>query len=130
MVMYDSHIFQHTNMVNLHALYKFKLPSLVPTNGSISYQNLAQSCGIEEDALRRIARYAVTKHIFQEANSEHLAHSATSKMLAKSPMMMEWMGMTCEEMWPAAMQVRITPPPYSRPEPDGLPGDRRASEWP
>ncbi|KAF2705431.1 S-adenosyl-L-methionine-dependent methyltransferase [Pleomassaria siparia CBS 279.74] len=86
-------------------MYKFKIPSVVPAHGSISYQDLAQSIGVGEDIIRRIARYAVTKHIFREVDGGRLAHSATSKMLAESPMMMEWIGMVCEEMWPAATQA-------------------------
>ncbi|KAF2687593.1 putative O-methyltransferase [Lentithecium fluviatile CBS 122367] len=98
-------ILAHVNLVNLHAIYKLKLQELVPIDGSISYKHLAKSVGVGEDVIRRIARYAITKHIFQENDGNYLAHSATSKMLAESPMMMEWIGMVCEEMWPAATQA-------------------------
>ncbi len=94
------------NLVNLHAIYSFKLPSRVPVEGSISYAELAGKIQVGEDVVRRIARYAITKHIFREVDGgNRLAHSATSKMLAESPMMMEWIGMVCEEMWPAATQA-------------------------
>lgn len=94
------------NLVNLHAMYRFKLPSVVPEQGSISYAELAGQIQVAEDVVRRIVRYAITKHIFQEVDGgERVAHSATSKMLAESPMMMEWIGMVCEEMWPAATQA-------------------------
>ncbi|KAH7316781.1 putative O-methyltransferase [Stachybotrys elegans] len=95
----------HVNLVNLHAIYKFKLPSLVPAQGSISYSELADKMDVSEDVVRRIARYAITKHIFRQVDNDSLAHSATSKMLAETPMMMEWIGMVCEEMWPAATQA-------------------------
>jgi hypothetical protein len=74
-------------------------------DGSISYQDLSQKVGVDEDVIRRIMRYAITKHIFREVDGGKTAHSATSKMLVESPMMMEWIGMVCEEMWPAATQV-------------------------
>ncbi|KAI1092133.1 S-adenosyl-L-methionine-dependent methyltransferase [Rostrohypoxylon terebratum] len=99
-------ILAHVNLVNLHAIYSFKLPSVVPAEGSISYTELAEKIQVNEDVVRRIARYAITKHIFREVDGgDGLAHSATSKMLAESPMMMEWIGMVCEEMWPAATQA-------------------------
>ncbi|KAK9415006.1 putative hydroxyindole o-protein [Seiridium unicorne] len=99
-------ILAHVNLVNLHAIYRFKLPSVVPVEGRISYAELAGKIQVGEDVVRRIARYAITKHIFQEVDGGNgLAHSATSKMLAESPMMMEWIGMVCEEMWPAATQA-------------------------
>ena len=97
---------KHINLVNLHAIYRFKLPTLVPAGGSISYSELAEKIQVGEDVVRRIARYAITKHIFSEVDGgEGLAHSATSRMLAESPMMMDWIGMVCEEMWPAATQA-------------------------
>lgn len=78
----------------------------MPAEGSISYAELAEKIQVSEDVIRRIARYAITKHIFREVHGgDGLAHSATSKMLADSPMMMEWIGMVCEEMWPAATQA-------------------------
>jgi hypothetical protein len=95
-------------MINLHAIYKFRLPNLVPIDGDISYQELAQLVKVDEDRIRRIARYAITKHIFKEVKGQKLAHTATSRMLAQSPMMMEWIGMVCEEMWPAATQVCLS----------------------
>ncbi|KAI0448080.1 S-adenosyl-L-methionine-dependent methyltransferase [Xylaria telfairii] len=99
-------VLAHVNLVNLHAIYSFKLPSRVPVEGSISYAELAGKIQVGEDVVRRIARYAITKHIFREVDGgNRLAHSATSKMLAESPMMMEWIGMVCEEMWPAATQA-------------------------
>lgn len=78
---------------------------MVPVEGSISYAELANKIQVGEDVVRRIARYAITKHIFRQVDGDSLAHSATSKMLAESPMMMEWIGMVCEEMWPAATQA-------------------------
>ncbi|KAI1203724.1 S-adenosyl-L-methionine-dependent methyltransferase [Nemania serpens] len=99
-------VLAHVNLVNIHAIYSFKLPSRVPVEGSISYAELAGKIQVGEDVVRRIARYAITKHIFREVDGgNRLAHSATSKMLAESPMMMEWIGMVCEEMWPAATQA-------------------------
>ncbi|KAL5117424.1 hypothetical protein ACEQ8H_004740 [Pleosporales sp. CAS-2024a] len=86
-------VLAHVNLVNLHSLYKFKLPSLVPIGGSIGYRDLAQKAGVGQDVLRRIVRYAMTKHIFRETVDNKVAHSATSKMLVESPMMMEWIGM-------------------------------------
>ncbi|CAJ2513883.1 Uu.00g020020.m01.CDS01 [Anthostomella pinea] len=99
-------VLAHVNLVNLHAIYSFKLPSRVPMEGSISYAELAGKIQVGEDVVRRIARYSITKHIFREVDGgDRLTHSVTSKMLAESPMMMEWIGMVCEEMWPAATQA-------------------------
>lgn len=90
---------KHVNLVNLHAIYSFRLPSVVPVEGRISYAELAAKIHMNEDVVRRIARYAITKHIFREVDGgDRLAYSATSTMLAESPMIMEWIGMVCEDV--------------------------------
>ena len=73
--------------------------------GSISYSELADKIQVDEKVVRRIARYSMTKHIFREVEGDRLAHTASSKKLAEDSMMMEWIGMVTEEMWPAATQA-------------------------
>lgn len=57
--------------------------------------------------LRRILRYAMTKHIFHEPEKGYVAHTAPSKALMQMPFIDDWLGMTCEEMWPAATKASL-----------------------
>ena len=50
-------------------------------------------------------RYAMTKHIFKEPSTGIVAHTAASQVLAEVPIMRDWVGMVCEEMWPSAARV-------------------------
>lgn len=50
-------------------------------------------------------RYAITKHIFKEPSTGIVAHTAGSQALADVPIMRDWVGMVCEEMWPSAARV-------------------------
>jgi len=50
-------------------------------------------------------RHAMTSHIFQEPQEGIVAHTAASKVLSEFPLMSQWVGMVCEEMWPAATKL-------------------------
>ena len=50
-------------------------------------------------------RHAMTSHIFQEPQEGTVAHTAASKALSELPMMSQWVGMVCEEFWPASTKV-------------------------
>ena len=43
--------------------------------------------------------------IFQEPSQGIVRHTAASKTLADNPLIRQWMGMTSEELWPAATKV-------------------------
>ena len=47
-------------------------------------------------------RYAMTCRFFTEPVAGRVAHSAASKVLANVAPLREWLGMVCDELWPAA----------------------------
>jgi len=48
----------------------------------------------------------MTWHIFKEPRKGYVAHTGPSEALAEIPLLGEWVGMICEEMWPSAAQVK------------------------
>lgn len=46
----------------------------------------------------------MTLHVFREPRVGFVAHTAASRLLA-DPCMLDWLGNTCEETWPAAVRV-------------------------
>lgn len=76
-----------------------------PIDGEASFEQISQVCGLGEPNLRRVMRYAMTRHVSKESRKGVVAHTATSKALAQIPMLQEYVGMVCEEMWPAAARV-------------------------
>ncbi|KAF2753754.1 O-methyltransferase [Pseudovirgaria hyperparasitica] len=95
----------HCNLIYLHAVYKFNLHKVVPLDGDISYQELARICKVEEDKLRRIIRFAITRRFFQEKREGYVSHTAESKVIISKPEMFDYVGTICEEMWPSAIQA-------------------------
>ncbi|KAF7508286.1 hypothetical protein GJ744_009431 [Endocarpon pusillum] len=47
----------------------------------------------------------MTFRIFREPREGVVAHTAASRVLAETPLLQQWVGQTCEDMWPAATRV-------------------------
>ena len=75
MQMHDSWTMQIINRYNLY-IY-------VPLNGTATFADISQNSGLELDPCRRILRYAMTYHVFQEPTLGQVAHSPMSALLAQ-----------------------------------------------
>lgn len=64
-------------------------------------------CGLNEPDTRRILRYAMAHHIFNEPRKGVVVHTNLSRMLAEDEVMDAWLGSCVEEMWPAAVNVSL-----------------------
>ena len=91
------------DLVSLQAIYRFKIAQSF--SGEASYAEISSRCGLDESTLRRIMRHSMTNHIFKEHN-DIVTHTAASELLMENPMLHAWVGMICEESWPAAARVR------------------------
>lgn len=47
----------------------------------------------------------MTYRIFEEPQQGVVAHTAASKVFAEMPLMREWIGQACEDMWPSASRA-------------------------
>jgi hypothetical protein len=91
-----------SNFAPLAAIYRFKIASFVPSEGDISFTDLADECSLQENDLKRIIRYAATHHrVFQEPRPGFVAHTAASKILSEKEKISDIMGLTFAECWPA-----------------------------
>ncbi|KAI1491675.1 S-adenosyl-L-methionine-dependent methyltransferase [Biscogniauxia mediterranea] len=89
----------------LHTLYSFDLPAHVPLGGSITYADLASSCGggLREDDARRVLQTAISFRIFEEdVPGASVRHNAVSAVFAALPGMRDFLGLVAEEQVPAA----------------------------
>ncbi|KAK8040179.1 hypothetical protein PG993_008590 [Apiospora rasikravindrae] len=97
-----------------HVLYHYNIASHVPENGeSISYEKLAQRCGLPEAELRRIMRAAMSLRVFELGDEEEspgngpgrggVRHNAVSHAL-RTTLAHDAVGFALEEYGPAALQ--------------------------
>ncbi len=62
-------------------IFKFDIGELVQADGSISYEDLATSTGVNQGALEALLRLAIAHRIFAEPIAGRVAHSAASNFL-------------------------------------------------
>ncbi|KAH7380633.1 putative O-methyltransferase [Pyrenochaeta sp. MPI-SDFR-AT-0127] len=91
-----------SNFAPLAAIYRFNIASFVPKTGTISFDDLANKCGLLEHDVKRILRYVAVHHrVFHEPNPGFIAHTAASRLLSESDQVSDIMGLTFAECWPA-----------------------------
>ena len=93
-------------MVSFHSIYHYGIARQLPHDHPVSYPQLALSTGVEPELLKRLVRHAISHRVFNEPKKGFVEHTATSRLLAGSKGD-SWMGVGCEEMWPAALKVSI-----------------------
>lgn len=93
-------------MSSLQAISRYDIAGKFPIHEEISYELLAERCGILEHDLRRTLRYAMTFHrVFREPRKGFVAHTAASRLLAEDPLTRDAVGLRCDECWPACTRV-------------------------
>lgn len=103
------HPSKFNNCVSLQAISRFHIARLVPSGGQTTYTEIAKQTGLEEQAIRRVLRHAMTMRVFREPEPGVIAHTQASKALM-DPVANDWMGCGTDEMWPAAEKVVPIPP--------------------
>lgn len=67
----------------------------------VSYEELAQRCDVQVHVIRRFLRLAIAFHIFRETSNGLVGHSAVSRCMLEMPLVNDWIGHFCNEVWPA-----------------------------
>ncbi|KAK0702003.1 S-adenosyl-L-methionine-dependent methyltransferase [Lasiosphaeria miniovina] len=93
------------DLCSLHALYRYKIPAQLAVGEEVSVAEIARRCDADEDAMARLVQHAVTNYLLVRPRPGHVAHSATSAMLANVPVLHDFVGNVCEDMWPSAHKV-------------------------
>jgi hypothetical protein len=69
------------NLVSLQIINHFDIASMVPNGGMVSYERLADQCGLPEARLAKILRQAMTNGIFYEPQVGFVAHTPLSRTI-------------------------------------------------
>lgn len=87
-------------------MYRFKIAQTLPVGEEWSFEDLSKAVGLNVIDLRRIVRHAMCNHIFREPRPDYMIHTATSKLLAESELMQNFVGISMEEKFRASGRVR------------------------
>ncbi|MCJ1244507.1 hypothetical protein MMC30_001705 [Trapelia coarctata] len=98
-------MFSFADILALRAIYEYKLATHIPITTPISFGALAEKTPLSESLVRRFLRQAMTNHIFTESPPGHVAHNATSRLLAENPEAMDLVGLITDETVPASTKV-------------------------
>jgi hypothetical protein len=84
---------------------KFQVGEQFGFNDKISFEDLSKACQVNVVDLQRLVRHAVTNHIFREEDGK-IAHTAASRLLTENRVFNDVVGVSTEELFPGAAQVR------------------------
>lgn len=103
--MADNGDLKPNDLVSLHAIYKYNIATSFPINEETTFEKISAACGLNVIDLRRLLRHAMTNQIFAEPQPGIVKHTAASKLLAEDPLLWDFVGINCEERFPAAARV-------------------------
>ena len=92
-------------MMSLHFIQRNAIATKVPQEGSLTFKEIADQCGLDESDTKRILRLAMTDHLFMEKQAGSVSHSAATLCLATNPLLAAWIGVTTQENWPSMLRV-------------------------
>jgi hypothetical protein len=77
----------------------------VPLEGSVTYAELAEKCGLSEDLVRRFIRQAVGSNVFMEKETGRVSHSSITRLMVEDPLFQDYIGLLSYEVTPSLAQV-------------------------
>ncbi|KAL8782579.1 MAG: hypothetical protein Q9213_005257 [Squamulea squamosa] len=90
------------DMLSLQTIYRYEIDQKIDVDEELSFETLSTRCGLNVIDLRRILRYAMTNFCFREPRPGFVAHTSLSKALAQDVRLRNYIGLACEERFPAS----------------------------
>lgn len=86
-------------------IYHFKFLQAIPLQGGASYEEISEKTGLSLPQVKAIVRQSATNRVLREDNPNHVVHTASSALLLRNRVMMDWFGHCVEEMFPAGAKL-------------------------
>lgn len=83
-------------------IFDFDIAHQVPLTGDISYDDLSKAIDINASVLRQVLRAGMPYHMFYEPRQGHVAHTATTKVMERQPLIKDWTGLSTNILFPGA----------------------------
>ncbi|MCJ1470776.1 hypothetical protein MMC07_009423 [Pseudocyphellaria aurata] len=98
-------LFSFTDLMSLRFIHRYGIPQYVPTDGEISFEEIARAGNLDESLVRRFLRHAMMNRIFQKPRLGYVEHTAASRMLRVNPEAMDTVGFMVEDVHPASTKT-------------------------
>jgi hypothetical protein len=79
----------------------FDIANHVPLTGDVSYESLSKTVKVGAPVLRQVLRAGMPYHMFYEPRPGYVAHTATTKVIAREPLIKDWTGLSTDVLFPA-----------------------------
>ncbi|KAF7512752.1 hypothetical protein GJ744_000319 [Endocarpon pusillum] len=89
----------------IRIIWRYKLLSAVPLDGSASYEEIAATSGLYKPLVFRAIRAAIGNNIFDEDDSGRVRHMAISRLLATDQGFYDAIGLEIEDFGSASTKV-------------------------
>ena len=96
---------QFSLILALSFVNRYQIAQKLAPGQTKTFKELADECGLDEGDVRRMLRLAMTEHLFVETENGHVAHSASSFMLAVVPGLDAWVWNMAHNNFQAVAQV-------------------------
>lgn len=83
-------------------IFDFDIPHRVPLTGDVSYDELSKTVNVGASVLRQVLRAGMPYHMFYEPRLDHVAHTATTKVMAREALIKDWTGLSTDVLFPGA----------------------------
>ncbi|CRG88299.1 Sterigmatocystin 8-O-methyltransferase [Talaromyces islandicus] len=94
-----------TEQVVLRIIWRYKLASAIPINGSATYDEISATSGLGKSLVVRTIRTAMTLNIFDESEPGQVCHTAISRLLATDEGYYQSVGLQLEDIAPASLKL-------------------------
>ena len=92
-------------LLSLQYIYRYNIARHVPSEGTLTFEDIARKCRLDLSDLRRFLRVAIARHVFKEPEKGSITHTAASRLLVDNPMLEAWILNIAEEFWPSLTRV-------------------------
>ncbi|KAJ5318241.1 O-methyltransferase family 2 [Penicillium atrosanguineum] len=79
----------------------FDIAPRVPLTGDVSYESLSKTVNVSASVLRQVLRAGMPYHMFYEPRPGYVAHTATTKVMAREPLITDWTRLSTDVLLPA-----------------------------
>lgn len=96
---------QPATIATIQVIHKFRIPQNLGADETLSYEELADRCGLAPDDMRRFLHMAMSLRLFTETDDRRVGHSAASAALVTMPGLADFLAFGVDMLMPAGLKM-------------------------
>jgi hypothetical protein len=91
--------------VALQAITQFDIAKSIAKDEVVTYEEVAERCGMQVGDAQRLIRMAISYHVFAEPKPGSVGHTAESLLLVEDELLSGWVNLICNDVWPSTPHI-------------------------